>query len=118
MDASFPTLARSIGPAGAAVQSTDRGHSEGLWSRTERVFKSSPISNVIIGFGAEEAASMLRPSLAPTRRALLATPLLPGAARAQAPRELLNVSYDPTREFYREYNAAFARSWQASSGQA
>lgn len=29
-------------------------------------------------------------------------------------RELLNVSYDPTREFYREYNDAFAREWQRS----
>jgi sulfate/thiosulfate-binding protein len=27
-------------------------------------------------------------------------------------RELLNVSYDPTREFFREYNAAFAGEWQ------
>ena len=28
---------------------------------------------------------------------------------------LLNVSYDPTREFYREFNAAFARQWQATA---
>ncbi len=59
--------------------------------------------------------------LAPTRRTLLAAPgLLLGApaARAQAARELLNVSYDPTREFYRDYNAGFAKAWQASSGQA
>jgi sulfate transport system substrate-binding protein len=31
---------------------------------------------------------------------------------------LLNVSYDPTREFYTEYNAAFAKYWQGKSGQA
>ena len=30
---------------------------------------------------------------------------------------LLNVSYDPTREFYTEYNAAFASYWQGKSGQ-
>ena len=30
--------------------------------------------------------------------------------------ELLNVSYDPTREFYQEFNAAFARQWQAKTG--
>jgi sulfate transport system substrate-binding protein len=30
---------------------------------------------------------------------------------------LLNASYDPTREFYREYNAAFARYWKARTGQ-
>ncbi|MDP2324470.1 MAG: sulfate ABC transporter substrate-binding protein [Gammaproteobacteria bacterium] len=29
---------------------------------------------------------------------------------------LLNVSYDPTREFYQEYNAAFARFWKAKTG--
>ena len=31
--------------------------------------------------------------------------------------ELLNASYDPTREFYQDVNAAFAKSWKASSGQ-
>lgn len=30
---------------------------------------------------------------------------------------LLNVSYDPTRELYREYNAAFAKYWKANTGQ-
>jgi sulfate transport system substrate-binding protein len=30
--------------------------------------------------------------------------------------ELLNVSYDPTREFYVEFNAAFAKQWQAQTG--
>lgn len=29
---------------------------------------------------------------------------------------LLNVSYDPTRELYREFNAAFAKHWAARSG--
>ena len=32
--------------------------------------------------------------------------------------QLLNVSYDPTREFYRDINAAFAKEWQATTGQA
>ena len=30
--------------------------------------------------------------------------------------ELLNVSYDPTREFYQEYNAAFAKYWKTKTG--
>ena len=30
---------------------------------------------------------------------------------------LLNVSYDPTREFYQEINAAFAKHWRAQTGQ-
>ncbi|WP_245155605.1 sulfate ABC transporter substrate-binding protein [Paracoccus ravus] len=35
------------------------------------------------------------------------------ASQAQAENSLLNVSYDPTRELYREVNAAFAAKWQA-----
>jgi sulfate transport system substrate-binding protein len=31
--------------------------------------------------------------------------------------ELLNVSYDPTRELYKEVNAAFAAKWKAQTGQ-
>jgi sulfate transport system substrate-binding protein len=31
--------------------------------------------------------------------------------------QLLNVSYDPTRELYADYNAAFARYWKEKSGQ-
>jgi sulfate transport system substrate-binding protein len=31
---------------------------------------------------------------------------------------LLNVSYDPTRELYQEFNAAFAEYWKAKTGQA
>ncbi|ATC65185.1 sulfate transporter subunit [Nibricoccus aquaticus] len=30
--------------------------------------------------------------------------------------ELLNVSYDPTREFYSEYNKAFSAHWKAKTG--
>jgi sulfate transport system substrate-binding protein len=30
--------------------------------------------------------------------------------------KLLNVSYDPTREFYAEYNSAFAKYWKAKTG--
>jgi hypothetical protein len=30
--------------------------------------------------------------------------------------KLLNVSYDPTRELYQEYNAAFAKYWKGKSG--
>src|SRR3984957_4644349 len=34
----------------------------------------------------------------------------------EAELSLFNFSYDPTREFYQEYNAAFARHWQATTG--
>src|ERR1051326_1999512 len=36
---------------------------------------------------------------------------------ARADVALLNVSYDPTRELYREINASFSRQWQAKTGQ-
>ena len=31
--------------------------------------------------------------------------------------QLLNVSYDPTRELYKDYNAAFARHWKETKGE-
>ncbi len=42
---------------------------------------------------------------------------LDGALAQPVTLSLLNVSYDPTREFYVEFNAAFARHWKAKSGQ-
>ena len=42
----------------------------------------------------------------------------PDARAAPAPVTLLNASYDPTREFYREFNASFAAAWKAKTGQA
>ncbi len=45
---------------------------------------------------------------------LLATSATPAAAADPA---LLNVSYDPTRELYREVNRAFVAAWFAKSGQ-
>ena len=38
-------------------------------------------------------------------------------AAAPAPVTLLNVSYDPTRELYVEFNAAFQKYWKAKTGQ-
>src|SRR6185312_3077352 len=45
-----------------------------------------------------------------------ATLLVPSLASAAAV-TLLNVSYDPTRELYVDYNAAFAKYWKAKTGQ-
>jgi sulfate/thiosulfate transport system substrate-binding protein len=53
------------------------------------------------------------------RRSFLAfaalSALIPSAAFADT--ELLNVSYDPTRELYQELNEAFAKQWQAQTGE-
>jgi sulfate/thiosulfate transport system substrate-binding protein len=50
------------------------------------------------------------------RTALLAVALLGGAAHAKGV-ELLNVSYDPTREFYSEVDRAFAAQWKKDTGE-
>jgi sulfate transport system substrate-binding protein len=52
------------------------------------------------GPGAAAAAPPARPAAAPPKEI-----------------KLLNVSYDPTRELYHDFNAAFARSWKARTGQ-
>ncbi len=55
-----------------------------------------------------------------TRRTALilgATAGFAGLAGAAGAAELLNVSYDPTRELYAEYNAAFAKHWKATTGE-
>ena len=46
---------------------------------------------------------------------LVALSAFAGAASA-ADVELLNVSYDPTREFYREVNTVFAAEWKTKTG--
>ena len=53
-------------------------------------------------------------------KTLVATALVAvsGLTAAQtAPVTLLNVSYDPTRELYSEFNTAFAKHWKAQTGQ-
>jgi len=66
-------------------------------------------------------------NIRPAHRAILAATLLTLAAvlcsackpQAGSAKEviLLNVSYDPTRELYVDYNAAFAKYWKATHGQ-
>jgi sulfate/thiosulfate transport system substrate-binding protein len=83
-------------------------------------------------FGIHFAAVLAQRLEAPMRRiaslpaalslALLATVALSGCGQTNASSAgrsvtLLNVSYDPTREFYQEFNAAFAAYWQQTTGQ-
>ena len=46
--------------------------------------------------------------------AALASALIAGPVSAAT--QLLNVSYDPTRELYQAYNAAFIKHWKAQGG--
>lgn len=51
------------------------------------------------------------------RTLLLAFGLTVAAGALAKDAKLLNVSYDPTRELYRDFNAAFAKDWQQKKGQ-
>ena len=57
----------------------------------------------------------MNPIRFPRALAFLATSVLAIAAHA-ADVTLLNVSYDPTRELYQQYDAAFAAYWKAKTG--
>jgi len=50
------------------------------------------------------------------RSSLLAVLLGVSFSAHAADISLLNVSYDPTRELYQEFNAAFAKQWKAKTG--
>jgi sulfate/thiosulfate-binding protein len=51
------------------------------------------------------------------RISLILAAALAAATPAAAQVEILNVSYDPTRELYREFNEAFAAHWKARGGE-
>jgi sulfate transport system substrate-binding protein len=53
----------------------------------------------------------------PSALARLALNLLAAVTLGAGTPTLLNVSYDPTREFYQDFDAAFIRHWKATSGQ-
>jgi sulfate/thiosulfate-binding protein len=59
------------------------------------------------------AQQILKPFLAAL---LLATASMASPLLLAAPTTLLNVSYDPTRELYDDYNAAFAAHWKQKTG--
>ncbi|MCX6023140.1 MAG: sulfate ABC transporter substrate-binding protein [Chloroflexi bacterium] len=71
--------------------------------------------------GAPSAAPAAPSSSAPTAPAAAAPTTAPAPTAAPkvaaGPVELLNVSYDPTRELYKEYNTAFTKYWKDKTGQ-
>ncbi|MCK6446619.1 MAG: sulfate ABC transporter substrate-binding protein [Planctomycetes bacterium] len=65
------------------------------------------VRRALLAFG---ASSVVLLAALPSRAAQ------PTAARPAKEVQLLNVSYDPTREFYQDYNALFAKHWKAKTG--
>jgi sulfate transport system substrate-binding protein len=65
-------------------------------------------------------AKPLARSYAAVLALLASAALFTGCDAASGPgegKDILNVSYDPTRELYKEYDAAFARHWQETTGE-
>jgi sulfate transport system substrate-binding protein len=69
--------------------------------RTSRIARRAALALGAVAF----AALAVSPSLA--------SPL---SARSAKEIQLLNVSYDPTRELYQDYNTLFAKHWKAKTG--
>ncbi len=65
-----------------------------------------------------QGRSIARDWTAMTAAALIGVASLFGASSSAQAQTLLNVSYDPTREFYREYNAWFTGWWVAQGNPA
>ncbi len=58
-----------------------------------------------------------RPSQAPAPPGKVAAAGTSGGASTTGPVKLLNVSYDPTRELYKDINEAFVKDWATKTGQ-
>ena len=82
-------------------------------------------SSFISGFAASAALLLVLVSsvLAACKKSEPTSTTSPGSASAPAasvaapPVTLLNVSYDPTRELYQDFNAVFAKYWKGKTGQ-
>ncbi|MCW3475496.1 sulfate ABC transporter substrate-binding protein [Limobrevibacterium gyesilva] len=64
---------------------------------------------------ARNTALTRRATLARGAAAVLPVVLRPATGHARGRVEIMNVSYDPTRELYKDINAAFARAWAAQA---
>jgi sulfate transport system substrate-binding protein len=74
------------------------------------MYRSSSVARIAIVVAVATLGALALPGCKPQDSGEIAAP---HAARVT----ILNVSYDPTRELYVDYNAAFARYWVAKSGQ-
>lgn len=76
----------------------------------------SAISLSLLGLtacGAAAPTTPAAPAPAGDNKSAAVTP----APTPKPPVEILNVSYDPTRELYAEYNKAFSDYWEKKTGQ-
>jgi len=101
----------------AALQNlAERVGSLGIRKGTEERKRSGSFSfrNPPPYVGGYVVRSFLRRSTGVLAIAGLLVTLLDGAEAKEI--KLLNVSYDPTREFYQDYNAVFSKYWEGKTG--
>jgi len=103
------TFVRSLGDGRIEI---DAGHAR-LSGRPIPTRKTSETVNIQSAFRKTLTGGHLRGGLLAAVAVLGLTFSGSGPAAAQDGVEILNVSYDPTREFYREYNALFTAWWTA-----
>lgn len=73
--------------------------------------------SVMLGTGTAMVVKVGRACGALVAAVVCVVGFLSGVSSAQAQTEILNVSYDPTRELYKEFNEAFAKYWKGKTGQ-
>jgi sulfate/thiosulfate-binding protein len=73
---------------------------------------ASPVAAV-----SSAASSAATASSSPAAAAVAPAIPAPKPVAGGGPVEILNVSYDPTRELYQDFNAAFSKYWQGATGQ-
>ena len=103
------TFIRSLGDGRIEI---DAGHAR-LSSRPIATRKTSETVSIQSAFRKALAGGSLRGGMMAAVSAFALSFAGPAPAVAQESVEILNVSYDPTREFYREYNALFNEWWTA-----
>lgn len=103
------TFVRSLGDGRIEI---DAGHAR-LSGRPIATRNTSETVNIQSAFRKTLTGGHLRGGLLAAVAVLGLTFSGSGPAAAQDGVEILNVSYDPTREFYREYNALFTAWWTA-----
>jgi len=92
------------------------GESRKLKSKAEILGSWPRVATLMFGSPQRIDSATMKPSaFVRAARALLLFVALVAPALADV--TLLNVSYDPTRELYRAYNAAFTRHWAAQTGE-
>jgi sulfate transport system substrate-binding protein len=89
------------------------------WLPWAAVYAKSPVERAVPGAEvvAPRVAGLVRRTAAFLAAVVVGAVLLGSSVASAAEVTLRNVSYDPTREFYVDYNATFIKYWKAKTGQ-